>query len=546
MSRKVRFFNRLIIIQLLCYISISFALDKANYVVKIDNANSYYFWLRAKAPSGEESLINIAVDEGYSASLTFTDNQNFEWKKVSSAFYLASGSHNISLQTNVLGTYIDKFIFTADAGYTPTGEGESSISPASISNVWKEIDLGGKGGILIMGDVNDDGKIDFVESGLNYISAYDNNGSLLWEKEISGKKLDYVGDGAWGCRPIDIDGDNNTEVVGLVCINDSLFLAALDGVTGDVESKRFLKAVSGDWYYDATAIGNFRGINSPQDFMIKVAENGYVPFEMTVYKFENGQFEVLWEFFSQQGEKRAGCHRPRVCDIDEDGYDEIIFGHWALEENGDVRWDKPYGFFDENNHIDSQRAGDILPSNPGIEVAYASGSLVLDADGNVVWRKDIDEGQSVALAEMRPDLPGLEILIAYQEPYNDERLFSSDGTQLWHFDGKNHYAASYETYPIQWIGDEGRESVRQPWGRDRSPTIYDEYNNLVVRLTPEYDYWEIGYRPCDVTGDYREELICFSEDYIIIYENIAVNSRSFPSPWNDPVYRRNQYNWVYY
>ena len=223
-----------------------------------------------------------------------------------------------------------------------------------------------------------------------------------------------------------------------------------------------------------------------------------------------------------------------------------MFGHWVLEPDGSVRWEKPFGFFDDKTHIDSQRGGDIIPWLPGKEIAYASGSLVLDANGNLVWRKDVPEGQSVAIADMRADLPGLEVLIAYQEPYNDERLFDANGNQLYLADAPPQFSASFETYPIQWIGDEGRESVREEWGRDRSPSIYDEFNNLVTRLFPEYEFGEIGYRPCDVTGDYREELICFNANYLVIYENIAPNSRSQPSPWEDPEYRKSHYNWVYY
>ncbi len=535
-----------IVLQSNIFVATLFGLDNAVYVINIQNSNNYYLWLRVKAASTTTSVIDVKIDGGSETNLDFSDSQHFVWKKLSNSFYLNSGSHQIALRTNTLGTFIDKIILTSDNNYLPTGEGAISTNPSSVSRVWKAIPLNGRGGIPIMGDVNNDGLIDFVVTGQEYLSVYDNSGNQLWERAISGAKLGYVGDGCFYCRPIDIDNDGNVEVVGIICVDNKPYLAAIDGRTGNVKSQLELAELSGEWYYDANQIANLRGLDSPQDFIIKSVDGGYVPFNLSAYKFENGQFGLMWEFISEPGETRAGCHRPKVFDIDEDGADEIMFGHWCLEQDGSIKWEKPYGFFDVNNHVDSQRPGDIIPWLPGIEIAYASGSLILDYNGNVVWRKDIFDGQSVALAEMRTDLPGLEVLIAYQEPHNDERLFSADGTLLWTFDGAPQYAASYETYPICWIGDEGKESVRQEWGRDRSPSIYDEYNNLVVRLTPEYDYGEIGYRPCDVTGDYRDELICFNTNYIIIYENIAPNSRSYPSPWNDPIYRENQYNWVYY
>ena len=397
-----------------------------------------------------------------------------------------------------------------------------------------------------MSDATGDGLPDFVVASEEYVSVYDNSGALVWQKQISCKNLDYFSDGMNRYRPFDIDNDGEPEVVGVFAINGKAYLAALNGLTGDVKYQLLLPALTSVFYYDAWQIANLRALATPQDIIIKSAQHGYVPFNLSAYKFENGQFQKMWEFVSEPGETRAACQRPKVKDLDGDGADEIMFGHWLLEQDGSIKWEKPDHYFDNNTHIDSQRPGDIIPSHPGLEIAYASGSLVLDANGTLLWRRDVPEGQSVALAEMRPDLPGLEVLIAYQEPYNDERLFSATGEQLWAAYVSAQFCASFETYPIQWIGDEGRESVRQEWGRDRSPSINDEFNNLVVRLFPEHDYGEIGYRPCDVLGDYREELVCFNEDYIIIYENIAANSRSLPSPWNDPEYRESQYNWVYY
>lgn len=546
MKVKLKFKAFFILIFSISNLSIILALDKANYVVNITSADNYFIWLRAKAPSNQSGTANVRIDGGTTFALNYADDENFTWTRTSSATYLSTGSHQFEIYSSNLGIYIDKFILCTNAGYTPTAEGSAAANPASIPSVWKVINHYGKGGLPIMLDVNNDDKTDFVENGTNYLSVYDNSGSLLWENSISAAKLSYVYDGANYCRAGDIDNDGEIEVVGLVCIDNVLYLAAIDAVSGTIETQFPLDILPDEWYYDATQIANLRGLSTPQDFIIKAAYDGYVPFNLSAYKFENGQFHLMWQFISQAGETRAGCHRPIAFDVDMDGYDEILFGHWLIDQDGTVKWEKPSGFFDSATHVDSQRGGEIMPGNPGMEIVYASGSLVLDSLGNVLWRKDFPEGQSVEITEMRPDLPGKELLIAYQEPLNEERLFSSNGDLLWLWDGQPHYAASYETYPIQWIGDPGKESVRQEWGRDRSPSIHDEFNNLVVRLTPEYDYGEIGYRPCDVTGDYREELVCFNTNYTIIYENIAPNARSMPSPWSDPIYRVSQYNWVYY
>ncbi len=528
-----------------CFSIAGIASSNANYVIKINNTDNYYLWLRAKASAQQSSSIYVKIDNLNIDSLIFTESGQYQWKRVDNTYLLTQGSHKIVLTSDIFGTYIDKILVTSQAEYTPSGVGEAAVNPSSIVNVWKAIDLGGKGGIPIMGDINNNGQIDFVVTGDEDISVYDNNGTLLWQSAISGIKLDYVYSTMY-CRPYDIDGDGATEVVGTICFNDKLYLAAMDGATGIIETAIELPALSGSWEYDCIQIANLQGNANSQDVILKTTPD-YNPFRIYAYYYVNGNFQLGWEFYLN--ETRGVCHQPRVFDIDEDGFDEVMLGYWTLEETGAIKWEKPYGYFDDHNHIDSIRPGDIIPTNPGIEIAYSSGNVILDSDGNLLWRKSefqSSDGQSVALAEMRPEHPGLEVLFAYQEPNNDERLFTSDGMLLWTWDGAPHYAASYETYPIQWIGDEGKEYVRQEWGRDRSPSIYDEYNNFVVKITPEYKYGEIGYRPCDVTGDYREELVCFNKDFIVIYENTALNSGSFSSPWNDPIYVENHYNWTYY
>lgn len=521
------------------------------YVVNIKNAGTYHIWLRAKAYKGDISRLYISLDSGVEVEVTFPNNSEYTWQRVNTSYLLTAGSHKINIRCDAPGTQLDKILITGDANYTPTGVGGNPTVPLSMTKIWKVIELEGKGGIPIMGDLNSDGRIDFLVTGKEYISAYDNSGALLWQTRNSGRLVSYVGN-LMVMRPYDIDGDGYQEAIGTIASGDTVYLAILNGMTGEIKAKIGLPPLSSSWNYEGIQIANLRGLSFCQDVVIKANADifPYSYFKIIAYSYNpnDSSFTQYWTF-NNSGTSKGVCHQPKVYDIDGDGRDEVLLGYWTLEEDGRVKWEKPDGFFDNLHHVDSIRARDIIPDHPGIEIAYSSGNVILDADGNLLWRKDEYQqldGQSVALDEMRPELPGLEVLFAYQAPDNDERLFSSEGTLLWTHDGSSAFDASFETYTIWWIGDEGRECVQQDWGRSRSPSIYDEYGNLITRISPEDTFGEVGYRPCDVTGDYREELVCFNENYIVIYENIAPNPRWFPSPWNDPWYKKKQYNWVYY
>lgn len=84
---------------------------------------------------------------------------------------------------------------------------------------------GGDGGPYNMGDLDGDGKLDFVSAGGTSISALDGTGKVLWSKPTKDGSSKVT-----GSTMFDFNGDGKTEVV----YNDEDFLRVYEGATGKV------------------------------------------------------------------------------------------------------------------------------------------------------------------------------------------------------------------------------------------------------------------------------------------------------------------------
>lgn len=537
-----------VVLVLLPAISIS---AESSFTVKFDLSGDYYFWIRYR--SEKDASLLFSIDDNYSKKITLPASGEFNWKRILGPFRVGKGNHRFFFRSQQTGFFLDKLDITLDPEYLPSGAGSGNILQ-DLSNpvVWKVIHLNGTGGMPFFGDFNDDGLLDFVLSGSRYLSVYDHSGSLLWSKPISAIQHAQVGSGFY-FRPYDINGDGLVEILGPILMGGTPFLAVLKGIDGTILDAYPLDLSDPNLVYESSNIANLGGGERCDAIIVKSNHRTwpYSTFRVDAFLFQNGKFIKLWSF-GKSGIDKGIYHNPLAYDIDQDGKDEILLGHWLLDEDGSVIWEKSALFFDSERHVDSMFPGDISPVSDGIEIAVSSGYMLLSGvTGSVLWKWDLAnqqniEGQSVAVGELREDYPGKEILIAQQAPANDEYLFSYDGTLITTYNGPPEFDASYETTLIQWIGDPALEIVEQPYGRGRTVAIFDGHLNPLGEIDPSFTYGQVGYRVANITGDFREEFVFFNRNFLVIVKNDAPNPFSGTDPWVDPEYARFQFNWVYY
>lgn len=253
-----------------------------------------------------------------------------------------------------------------------------------------------------------------------------------------------------------------------------------------------------------------------------VARGTYKAMLVDAYQFNNGQLENLWSWDGDEENpivRSQGAHTMLVCDVDNDGRDEIILGSAVLDDNGTLLWSAGLG------HPDKVYVTDIDPSRPGLEVFYAVEALH-DQDGLGICVRDAKTGELVwsvgestihigsgMVADVDPTLPGLESFA--KEDSKGHRAMQVPGRDSkYMFDAKGNKIGDGENIPPtnDWLWwDAGK--VRQYISNNRESISVMKYNQGTVQS---------GFQgnvvlTADLFGDWREEIITALPGELRIY-----------------------------
>lgn len=374
------------------------------------------------------------------------------------------------------------------------------------------------------------------------LEAYLADGTFLWRNDLGWA----IERGIWYSPYIawDLTGDGKAEVAAKVGEGDPRdpdgrvtsgpeFVVVWDGLTG----REIARAPWPDR-------GGFENYNLASRNQIAVAYlDGKTPCLLTLrgtyshmvvhaYQLRKGTLQKLWEYDNADLGAAfwgQGAHFTQAADIDADGRDEVLLGSAVLDDTGVPLWTTGRG------HPDAFYLTDVLPANPGLEIAYvmergqASGGLnVVDArTGKTLWKLDAAtkhvHGKGMC-ADIDPTLPGQEVYGADAEGHvltASRWLFAADGTLL-------------------------RQGKDCPWGFDISTLYWDAdlQQELLAGKVVDYQGGPVGgtirgsrVLLADVIGDWREEVIVsVAGELRIICTPIAAMDRRV-CLMQDPVYR---------
>jgi rhamnogalacturonan endolyase len=438
----------------------------------------------------------------------------------------------------------------ASAGDIWTGDPLAGYKAIKLRDDVRSVDR------VAVGDLNADGTYDFVvkhpsgsvdpgrqvASKESYkIDGYDGRtGAFLWRIDLGWN----VNHGIWFSPMVvrDLDGDGKAEV----CLRTAPYAAtrgqALDGGKGFVlQGPEYLSVYAGgtgreiakvDWiergqpedWADHTGNRSSRHMlgvayldgKTPS---VLVLRGTYGLMKVDAWTLRNGALQKIWRWtnerqpFKYQGQ---GQHSIKVGDIDGDGFDEILNGSIAIDNDGRTMWGTGMG------HGDRFYLSDIDPDHPGLEVWYTiedphpqNGVSLWDAkSGTLLFgTKEPNRDNQIAgglAGDIDPAFPGMEV-------WGDKFFFTSKGQSI-------PGPVPPQNELVWWDGDllrelHGRGSISKWKGAELGRT-----EGTVHQVA-------------DLFGDWREEIVTSANGELRVYSTAIRAADRRVTLMQDPLYR---------
>lgn len=406
--------------------------------------------------------------------------------------------------------------------------------------LWKKFNTEGFGAprSLRFGDLDMDGQMDILIGQVLNHGPKDRNSEVgcLTALTVDGKELWQVGRAdLWSDKVTsdvafqiyDIDQDGRNEVI--YCKDMELRVA--DGATGETKYKiqtpinesspprNLTPRILGD----AISICNVRGLNEPQDILLKDRyEHFYI---------YNDKLELLWKSACNTG------HYPYVWDYDEDGKDEIAIGYSLYDDDGKQLFTLENKIKDHADGVSIIKFREDLPYVI-MNAASDEGIVFYDMKGNILKHEYIGHVQNPAVANLRNDIPGLEaVTVNFWGNQGIVHMFNSDMEIYKEFEP---FQQGSPMRPINWTGNEEEFCVLS--SDPNYGGMIDGWGRIVVMFPPD-GHPDMCYAVLDMTGDCRDEVVVWDTQEIWIYtqDDNPKKGRIY-KPRRDPLYNFSNYS----
>lgn len=377
-------------------------------------------------------------------------------------------------------------------------------------------------------------------SHISCLTAIDLDGNILWQKGEPSTDYDQGKISAdYPLQVYDIDGDGIDEVI----TAKNFEIMILDGRTGEVKKKAkmplsdkndtsIIGVPNGIYPFDrinadGIRICNFSGKERPTDILIK---DRYC----RIYAL-NSDLELMWSFRS---DKNTG-HFPYACDINGDGYDEVLCGYNLLDHTGKLLWTYPIA----KDHVDEIISGRFMAGSDEGHFACVAGSegfFIGDYKGNILKRDDIGHAQRVSAGNYCPEREGFELCVVnYWGHQGIVYLYDSKGEPIWEFEDE---LSGNMLTPVNWDGD-GRDLILLNADSERGGMLDGDGMRCVE--FPDDGHPTMCAEVINLTGDARDEIVVWDYHSMYIYTQDDGFMENAYAPTKYPHYNGSNYRGEY-
>jgi len=410
-------------------------------------------------------------------------------------------------------------------------------------------------GGIIVADVNNDGKMDYLVTVPGHLAVYGNDGKKLWIKKTnivvggSSESQGLPGHCGPGVAAGDIDGDGKCEVVFLT--KDSV-VHIVDGATGRQEAASNPPYPKEAARWEVAMIADFRGTGGDRDILLQATnKRGYRMGKFlaayTVEQLVDGG-KPLWTT-----DKFISCahNSARLADINGDGRDEAL-GATIFSAEGKLLT-QAASF---RGHMDSLFVADVRSDVPGLEVILleeGSNHVQVLGSKDPIWRSHFkkQEPQNAAIGLFKQS--GDELFIWCRSRYNEHQkpfVFDSAGRKVFDYEMDDVAPPDWTTsgveviYTIDWTGKRQQLACAKERHESGDVCVFEPLTGkFVAHFKEKTDRLYVA----DVTGDWREEIIVLNGRALHVYQTTDHTPRpNRKRLWTDRNYRRLKQCYNYY
>ena len=410
-------------------------------------------------------------------------------------------------------------------------------------------------GGIIVADITNDGRMDYLITVPGHIAAYGNDGTKLWIKTIdvrvggSSENEGLPGHQGPGVIAADIDGNDRAEVLFLT---NSRELHVVDGATGDPLWTAAPPYPDDAERWEHLIVANFRG-EGDRDILLQATNKaGYrMGRYLSAYRIEDlreGRYEPLW---TRDDFLTCAHNGARIADLDEDGRHHVLGGD-VISPEGEKLYRIP-----QRGHVDAIGAAKVRDDIPGVQVVAveeggAERVFVYNHEG-LIWEAGYHrwEPQNFAVGRFDPDRPGKQVWSRSRFNVNQRPfVFDAFGEFIIQYDMVDVAPEDWSEngveriVAIDWTGEEKQLAAATERGRIGDVCLFDPITGeFVHRIPASADRLYVA----DVSGDWREEIIILEGSTLLIYHNPEPNPRpNEPRLWEQDHYRRAKLTHNYY